>query len=118
MISSIKENIFLGQGNKTFVFSTYSDIKYTSVHNELLEITYKTGLIGASIYIYIYIASTKVLYKYRSYTIAQFLSIAMLGLLLMSISESYILDKILYLFVIFYDVKYILPLENEENRRK
>ena len=116
VIEFIKERPILGYGvedsilrlNKTsFMVSTHA-------HDQILEIIYKSGIVGSSIYFIILIKSIIELYKYKESKIAQILSIVMFAYLFMMLTEFFSLDLIMFLFVFCLDIKFFAK-EGENN---
>jgi O-antigen ligase len=87
---------------------------YTT-HNSLLDLLYKTGIIGFVSYIIIIYKSLKELYKYRDYKIAKFISIVLFTYFIMMLTEAYPYDFIIFIFVFCYNVKFLIKEVGECN---
>ena len=90
-------------------------------HNQFLEIAYKTGAVGMLIFLIIISLCVKKLNNFKEYSIAKFFSICLFAVLIMMITEAYVANNILYLFVIFYNVDNLIKVrgeKNEENIKK
>ena len=116
VIEFIKQKPIIGYGieesnvrlNKTtFIVSTHA-------HDQILEIIYKSGLIGIIVYAYILIKSVYEVYKYRKTKISQFISIIIFAYLFMMLTEYFSLDLTMFLFVFCLDIKYLVK-ESGEN---
>ena len=116
VIEFIKQKPIIGYGieesnvrlNKTtFIVSTHA-------HDQILEIIYKSGLIGIIVYAYILIKSVYEVYKYRKTKISQFISIIIFAYLFMMLTEYFSLDLTMFLFVFCLDIKYLIK-ESGEN---
>lgn len=69
VIKLVQEKIFFGYGferNDVFAFKIGNE-HYTHAHNTILDVFYKTGIIGLSVYMYIIVLVMKELNKYRKY---------------------------------------------------
>ena len=87
---------FLGNGNITYRFTEYI---YTT-HNTILDILYKSGWIGLIVYLIILLYASKILYKYKTEKISNFLSIALLGYFVIMLVEAYNINYYLFILVI------------------
>lgn len=86
-------------------------------HNQLLEITYKTGFIGLFLFLIIVFSCTKKLYKFKDYNISKTLSICLFSILIMMITEAYVFNNFLYLFVIFYNIDVFVKIRGEKDEK-
>lgn len=116
VIEFIKQKPIIGYGieesnvrlNKTtFMVSTHA-------HDQILEIIYKSGIVGIIVYAYILIKSVYEVYKYRKTKISQFISIIIFAYLFMMLTEYFSLDLTMFLFVFCLDIKYLIK-ESGEN---
>jgi O-antigen ligase len=98
VIETIKYKLILGHGLVTF---HYMANVYTT-HNSLLDLLYKTGIIGFVSYIIIIYKSLKELYKYRDYKIAKFISIVLFTYFIMMLTEAYPYDFIIFILISVY----------------
>ncbi len=80
----------------------------THAHDQILEIIYKTGFVGILVYIILMIKSFKEIYKYKNNIIAKFISIVIFSYLIMMLTEFYSLDMCMFLFVICFNIKYLV----------
>ncbi len=110
VIRLIKQKKFLGYGlensslrlNKTTYWRSYH------AHDQLLEIIYKTGIIGLILYFIIMYKSFKELYQYRDFKIAKFMAIIIFSYCIMMLTEFYLFDTYIFIFVFAYNIKYLL----------
>lgn len=117
VIEFIKQKPLIGYGfeesvvrlNKTTYFKSFH------AHNQILEIIYKTGIIGMISFSIIVYSSFKQLYMNRKSKVSVFLSIVMFAYMIMMITEAYSYEYILYLFVICYNIKYFIKKQGEIN---
>ena len=116
VIEFIKQKPIIGYGieesnvrlNKTtFMVSTHA-------HDQILEIIYKSGIVGIIVYAYILIKSVYEVYKYRKTKVSQFISIIIFAYLFMMLTEYFSLDLTMFLFVFCLDIKYLIK-ESGEN---
>ena len=110
VIEAIKAKPILGYGNSMYQYS----INTFTTHNTLLDVVYKTGIIGLIIYILLLIRAVKQLYIYRKTTISKILSIGLLIYFIMMITEAYSMIYYLYIIVICTNIKYLLGSDNHE----
>lgn len=111
VINEIKNKLIFGHGLLTFQYNTNV---YTT-HNSLLDLLYKTGIIGFASYIIIIYKSLKELYKYRSYKIAKFISIVIFVYFIMMLTEAYSYELIIFIFIFCYNVKNLIHEDGECN---
>lgn len=106
----IKERPLFGYGIEYKIDRFYKTDIYQSyhAHDQLLEVIYKSGIIGAIMFIYIAFLSFKKLYLYKNEIIAQFLSVCMFAMMVIMITEAYSFEFFMYLFVINYNVKCLI----------
>lgn len=83
-------------------------------HNEILEIIYKTGLIGLISFVIFFTVSVKKLYINKDNEFVKVLSFIMFIFMVMMLTEAYSLENILYVFAIFYNVDYILKCRRKD----
>ncbi len=110
VITFIQRKKMLGYGmensmlrlNKTNYWRSYH------AHDQLLEIVYKTGFIGLVVYFMIMYVSLKELYLYRSYPIVKLISIIVFSYFIMMLTEFYLFDYYMFIFVFCYNVKYLV----------
>lgn len=111
VINAIKDKLMLGHGLVTFQYN----INVYTTHNSLLDLLYKTGIIGFASYILIIYKSLKELYKYRNHKIAKFISIVVFAYFIMMLTEAYSYELIIFIFVFCYNVKYLIKEDGECN---
>ena len=99
---------FLGNGNITYRFTEYI---YTT-HNTILDILYKSGWIGLIVYLIILLYASKILYKYKTEKISNFLSIALLGYFVIMLVEAYNINYYLFILVICSNVGILIGGKN------
>lgn len=92
--------------NKTLVHQSYH------AHDQLLEIIYKTGIVGLLSYFYLILISIKELYKYKKNKVSNFISIVMCAYFIMMLTEAYSFEYTMFLFVFCYNVKYLVRKED------
>ena len=117
-IEQILNKPILGHGEKTFVYNTNYNVRITSTHSELLEIFFKTGLVGGLVYLFLIWKSAKNLYQYREKMISKYLAITLLIFLIMTLFEAYTLDKCMYLFMVYFNVEYLININSGEGRKE
>lgn len=100
----INQKPIFGYGNQTL---KYSATIYTT-HNQILEILFKTGFVGLISYLSIIISSCKNLYKYRKTFESKFISLIILIYFIMMIAEYYNFMLTFFIFVIAYNIKYLI----------
>lgn len=117
VIEFIKDKKLLGYGLEDSMVRLRKTNYWVSTHahDQLLEITYKTGIIGLLIYIFIMIKSFKEIYKYRNNVVGKFISVIMLSYLIMMLTEFYSLDMCMYLFVLCFNIKYLVKEYKNES---
>lgn len=106
----ISQKKFFGYGlensylrlNKTTYWRSYH------AHDQLLEIIYKTGVIGLILYFIVMYKSFKELYHYRNFKIAKFIAIIIFSYCIMMLTEFYLFDTYMFIFVFGYNIKYLL----------
>lgn len=110
VIEFIKEKPLLGYGvedsfvrfNKTTMYQSFH------AHNQILEVVYKGGFISLIIFLIIIVNSIKEVLKYKETKIAKFISIILFAYMIMMLTEVYSYEYFMFLFVICYNIKYIL----------
>lgn len=114
VIDFIKSKPILGYGiensivrlNKTNYLRTYH------AHNQFLEVVYQTGIIGVISMMVIIYKSFKELYIYRDNNISKILSITIFIFSIMMLTEAYSYEYFMYLFVLCYNIKYLIKSKN------
>ncbi len=105
-ISFIKKNPIIGYGKEE---NTVRQLKAITVkaahgHNQILEILYRTGIVGIIVYMYIYSLSIKKLYQYRENDNSKLLSSLVISSLIMCLTEYYSIVFIFPLLVVAYNI--------------
>lgn len=114
VLEIIPSNFWLGRGMVTFQYSA----SVFSTHNTILDIVYKTGIIGLISYFLIFYQSLKDLWFYRKHKIIQFISIVIFSYFIMMLTEAYSYEYIIYLLVICFNAKYFIKQESGINAIK
>lgn len=104
----IKLKPFFGYGNKVFEFSKI----VSSEHNSIIGILYKTGLFGLVAFIFIIYKTVKKLYEFKNTTISKLLSFILFSYLIMMIFESYDFQNYMFIFVVCYNINYLIIYSN------
>ena len=84
-------------------------------HNQILEIIYKSGFIGFTIFVYIVYLAYKELMKYKETIISKFLSIVMFAWMIMMLTEAYAYEYFMYFFVICFNIGNLVKTRKDEN---
>ncbi|MDD3241996.1 MAG: hypothetical protein PHQ64_04440 [Bacilli bacterium] len=100
----IKQKPLLGYGNVSFEFNKY----IFSTHNAILGILHKTGIIGLTAFVIFVLKGINPLWKNRDKYISKFVSIVIFSYLLMMITESYNFIYYIYIFIVSYNIKYLI----------
>ncbi len=108
-IDFIKNKPLIGYGNISF---KYSDV-VLSTHNTILGIMHKIGIIGIISFFSIVFVSIKQLWINRNNYLCKFVSIIFLAYFIMMLTEAYSLEYYMYIFVIAYDIKFMLKKEGD-----
>ena len=113
VIGLITEKPFIGYGVETNAIRLSRTISFRSVHahNQILEILYKTGIIGIIPFIMIVVSAFKELMKYKNNILSKLLSIIMLVWMIMMLTEAYLFEYFIYFFVICANIKYLINRE-------
>lgn len=116
VMNFISKNPFFGYGNEFKLERYYKTIMYQSyhAHNQLLEIIYKTGFIGFWTFVLICKEGFKNLNpnKYNK-KMVKFIAIVAFALMIMTVTEAYVLEKIMYMLVIFSNIINYGKIENK-----
>lgn len=107
VIEIIKDKPILGYGNCVYKFSQY----ISTTHNTILDILFKTGLLGLVAYIIIIKNTIKNFGESLNNNLKYVFLVITIALTIMMLTEAYGLVYYIYFFVIFSDIKYI---ENRE----
>lgn len=112
-INYIRMQPLLGYGNTSFQYN----IHIYSTHNAILGIMHKVGIIGLIAYISIIFKSIKQLYINKTSELSRFISIVIFSYFTMMLTEAYALEYYLFIFVIAYNISYLIKKEkkNEKN---
>ena len=107
-IELISFNPLLGYGNMSEIqrIIMFNNQNAVHCHNLLLDIIFQVGILGIAIFIYIINIVRKQIKKYNS-KVAKFLSWSILVYAIILLTEVYSLEKILWVFLIIYNVKLI-----------
>lgn len=107
-IELIKCNPILGYGNMSEIqrIIIFNNQNAVHCHNLLLDIIFQVGILGITVFIYIINIVRKQIKKYNS-KVAKFLSWSILVYAIILITEVYSLEKILWVFLIMYNIKLI-----------
>lgn len=111
VIDFIKSKPFLGYGTEVSTIRYYKTYFNRSLHahNQFLEIIYKTGLIGFIIFIILFIVCLKKSKELpRDNILVKLVSIILLSFMIVMLTEAYAFEYFIYLFVIYYDLNYLL----------
>lgn len=111
----ISKKPLFGYGLETSSIRLNKTISHPSLHahNQILEIFYKTGIIGAILFALILIESIKKIYKNNDNIISKFLSVTLFAWFIMMLTEAYAYEYFMYYFVICYNIDYII--KNSKN---
>lgn len=117
VIDFIKKKPLIGYGveNQIVRYNKTTYLKSIHAHNEILEIIYKSGIIGLAFFSYIVILCTKELMKDKDNIIVKFVSVIFFTYALMMLTEVYSYEYFMFLFVICYNIKYLLKRGKNEN---
>lgn len=109
----IKNKPLYGYGNVSFKFNEY----IYSTHNAILGILHKVGIIGLIAYIVLVFQAIKKLWENRNTYISKLISIVLFSYLVMMVTEAYAFSYYIYIFVIAYDITFILKggVSNEKS---
>lgn len=107
VIEIIKDKPILGYGNCVYKFSQY----ISTTHNTILDILFKTGLLGLVAYIIIIKNTIKNFDESLNNNLKYVFLVITIALTIMMLTEAYGLVYYIYFFVILSDIKYI---ENRE----
>ncbi len=113
----IKQKPILGYGIEDPIIRYYKikEIKSYHAHNQILEIIYKSGILGVIVIFYICYLSFKQLFKYKETQVAKIISIAIFSYSIIMITEAYSLE-ILFMFIILgYNVNLFIGGQTNEN---
>lgn len=82
-------------------------------HNEILEIIYKTGFIGFGIILLIFALISTKLINNKDKSITKLISIFIFIFLIMMLTEFYNFSYIFYIFIIAFDIDYLILEDNK-----
>ena len=100
----IKYKPLYGYGNISFKFNEY----IYSTHNAIIGILHKVGIIGLMSYIVVVFQSIKKIWENRNTYIAKLISVVLFSYLVMMLTEAYNFNYYMYIFVIAYDISFVL----------
>lgn len=112
-----KKALGYGMENSSVRLNKTSYWRSSHAHDQLLEIIYKTGFVGLVVYLIIMYKTFKELYQYRKYKMAKFISIVVLAYCIMMLTEFYLFDTYMFIFVFCYNIKFLLR-EEDKNETK
>ncbi len=110
VLKSIKSHALLGYGNVTFQYNKY----IFTTHNTILDILYKTGIAGFTLYFFIIFETCKALYACKQNKISKFLSIILLSYFVIMLTEAYTINYYFFILVICCNIKYLRRSEDDE----
>lgn len=110
VIDTIKNKPVLGYGNVTF---QYTETIITS-HNAILDFWLKGGLLLVASFFAILGLASKKLYEYKDCDCAKVLALIIFVFCIMSLMEAYSLPLYFFIFVMAYNVKYIIKPNKEQ----
>lgn len=113
VLEYIKQKPILGYGNQTYRYST----KVITTHNSVLDILYRSGLVGLCVYIFLIVNTLYKLFKNRKHKIAMFLSIALFAYFVMMFMEAFNISYYFYILVFCYNVEYLIDEANKHIRK-
>ncbi len=118
VINMISQRKILGYGVEFKNFRLLkTSIPSYHAHDQLLEVMYQSGFMGLFCFLLIIFECGIQLNKYKKYEVSEFLAICIFSLLIMMITEAYSLNCIVYMFVIFGNVKYFIRKENTSDEK-
>lgn len=111
VLQYIKRKIFIGYGNKQYIFSKV----IVGTHNSILDILYKTGLVGITLYFFIIIKCCYELKKCKS-LISDFISFMLFSLFIMMLTEAYSYNLLFVIFSLCINLSNIYINEKESKK--
>ncbi len=116
IIKYINQKPMLGYGKEYIEYRLYKTSHWPSshAHNLILEILYQSGIIGLISYLIIAYNSFKQLYIYRNSKVSKIISLFIFAYMIMLLTEFYNFEFTIYLFVLGYNVKYLIEGDNNE----
>lgn len=118
VMSFINEKKALGYGLEYINVRFDRSIKYEGeqtyhAHNEILEIIYKTGFIGFGIILLMFALISHKLVKNKNNNISKLISIFIFIFLIMMLTEFYNFSYIFYIFIVAFNVEYLIMEEDK-----
>lgn len=110
VLKAIKYRPLLGYGNITYVYNRF----ISTTHNSLLDILYRSGIIGLILYLSVIIKAVVELYKYRSERISRFIAVTLLSYFIMMFMEAYSLNLYIYVIIFAINVGYFIKVNKKE----
>lgn len=116
IIEYIKQKPLLGYGIESTItrFSKGTLLHSYHAHNIILELIYKTGLIGLFIIILIIVDVKKQLGNFKENVVARHLAFWIFIYMIISLTEAYDMDMFFFIFTLAANVKYLVK-DREEN---
>lgn len=113
ILDLIKRRLFLGYGKETALVRQSKMIRYQAshAHNEVLEIVYRTGLLGSVLLFVLIRESFGPLYEYKESKICKYLTIAIFSIGVMTLTEYYAFQFLIPFFAISYNIKFLIKNE-------
>lgn len=110
VLKSIKIHPLIGYGNVTYQYNKY----IFTTHNTILDILYKTGILGFVTYILILFETSKTLYNNRNDKTSKFLTVVLLSYFIIMLTEAYNISYYFFILVICNNIKYLKGSVNNE----
>lgn len=110
VLESIKIKPLLGYGNVTYQYNKY----IFTTHNVILDVLYRSGIIGFLSYSLILFETCGKIYNNRKEEVSKFLSIILLVYFVMMLTEAYNINYYFFILVICSNVKYLKGSVNDE----
>lgn len=110
VLKSIKTKPLLGYGNVTYQYNKY----IFTTHNTILDILYKSGVLGLVTYIIILFETSKTLYINRDDKTSKFLSVVLLAYFVIMLTEAYNISYYFFILVICSNIKYLKGSVSDE----
>ncbi len=111
---AIREHLVIGHGYSTF---EYSPVIVTT-HNEVLEILYKTGMIGLILSLTIVVLVVIRLFRNRKLETAQWISVFLGAFFLMFVMEQYAFAYFFYLLIFAWHCADLTSFAQEQEKRR
>ncbi len=110
VLKCIKIHPLIGYGNVTYQYNKY----IFTTHNVILDVLYRSGIVGFLTYILILFEACGKLYKNRKDEVSRFLSIILLVYFVMMLTEAYNINYYFFILVICSNIKYLKGSVSDE----